>query len=85
MQTVQLSFLLFDSYAMLLKMGFYFGKDQRKIIAEKVMELGNLAFAGLVISQMLVGIFDFQIASIGLIMFLSAYLGAFYMMRGGGT
>lgn len=58
--------------------------DQRGRIAEKVMELGNLAFAGLILGQALAGRpFDFRLALLGFIVMIIAYLVAVRFMKGG--
>jgi len=63
---------------------FDFDKGQRIVIAEKVMELSNLAVAALVIGQVLAGRFDFRAAGFGLVLFLVGYIVAFFIMKGGG-
>ena len=63
---------------------FNFDRDQRNVIAEKVMELANLAVAALVIGQILSMQVSFRAAGLGLVMFLVGYVVAFVVMRGGG-
>lgn len=59
--------------------------DQRGRIAEKVMELGNLAFGGLILGQALAGRpFDFWLALIGVAGAVSSYIAAIRLMKGGG-
>jgi hypothetical protein len=58
--------------------------DQRGRVAEKIMELGNLAFVGLILGQALAGRpFDFRLATIGAVGILIAYFVALRIMRGG--
>lgn len=58
--------------------------DQRGRIAEKVMEMGNLAFGGLILGQALLGKpFDPKLATIGAGWMLAAYFVALQIMRGG--
>ena len=65
-------------------MVFNFDRDQRNLIAEKVMELANLAVAALVIGQILSMQVSFRAAGLGLVMFLVGYTVAFVVIRGGG-
>lgn len=60
--------------------------DQRGRIAEKIMEWGNLVFAGLVIAQLVPGIGAFRLSMVlvGLISMAGAYLMAIILMKGGG-
>jgi len=59
--------------------------DQRGRLAEKVMEWGNLVFAGLVIGQLISGApFNLQIALGGIIGISGAYIVAILVMKGGG-
>ena len=58
--------------------------DQRGRISEKVMEWGNLVFAGFVIGQFVSGeSFQFVLAAIGIVGMLLAYAFAYYIMKGG--
>ena len=59
--------------------------DHRGRIAEKVMEWGNLFFAGLVIGQLLPGgsPFNPQIALLGAVVLIIAYSFSVWFMRGG--
>lgn len=58
--------------------------DQRGRIAEKVMELGNLAFGGLILGQALSGRpFNFRLAAAGVVGMGVAYLIALRFMKGG--
>lgn len=60
--------------------------DQRGRIAEKVMEWGNLIFAGFVIGQFVSGeSFQFILATAGIVGMLGAYAFAYYIMKGGGN
>lgn len=63
---------------------FSFDASQRRVIADKVMELANLAFAGLVIGQVVTTGFDLVIALGGLLMLIAGYLAAFIILKGGG-
>lgn len=60
--------------------------DQRGRIAEKVMELGNLVFGGLILGQALSGkFFDPRLAFSGVIGAIIAYVVAVrIIMKGGG-
>ena len=59
--------------------------DDRRSIAEKIMELGNLTVAGFVIGQF-VGVtgFNWWLAVIGLVLFVEFYAVAYWLMKGGG-
>jgi hypothetical protein len=58
--------------------------DQRGRIGEKLMELGNLIFGGLILGQILSNNpFDFRIASIGGAGMLMLYFTAMRIMKGG--
>lgn len=58
--------------------------DQRGQIAEKVMELGNLAFGGLILGQALASRpFNFKLASIGVTGAIASYIAAIRLMKGG--
>lgn len=62
-----------------------FTVDQRGRIAEKIMELGNLVFIGLAISQIISGPpFRLMPAIAGVVCLLVAYKIADWIMRGGG-
>ena len=60
--------------------------DQRARIAEKIMEWGNLVFAGLVIAQLVPGIAACRLSMVvaGLISIAGACLIAIVLMKGGG-
>ena len=59
--------------------------DQRSRIAEKIMELGNLVFIGLVVTQVISGPpFRVAPAAAGIICLLGAYGVSYWIMRGGG-
>lgn len=54
-------------------------------VAEKLMELGNLIFIGLVVTQAVSGVaFNPRIASIGSITIIISYVIAYLLMRKGG-
>lgn len=58
--------------------------DQRGRVAEKIMEWGNLVFAGLVIGQFVSGqSVNALMTIVGIIGMLLAYLAAIVFMRGG--
>lgn len=59
--------------------------DQRKLVAGKIMDWGNLVFVGLVISQLIPGTdpFSFTIANIGILVAVLAYVVAYALMKGG--
>lgn len=62
-----------------------FTVDQRGRIAEKLMELGNLIFVGLILGQALAdNPFDFRMASVGGVGMLMLYFVAIRIMKGGG-
>ncbi len=54
-------------------------------VADKLMTWANLVFGGLVIAQAFSDSFDIQVASVGVGVFVSAYVIAIvlYMMEGG--
>ena len=60
--------------------------QQREKFAEKLMEWGNLVFAGLVIAQIVpvTGSFRLGIAVAGVLVMAVAYMVAYYIMKGGG-
>jgi hypothetical protein len=58
--------------------------DDRGRLAEKLMEWGNLVFAGLVIAQAFSDKFDFVLAFVGAVVFAGAYFFAYWLTRGGG-
>lgn len=59
-------------------------QDDRGRIAEKIMEWGNLLFAGLVIAQLVSSAdFDSLLAVLGIVGILGAYFVAYRFMRGG--
>jgi hypothetical protein len=57
--------------------------DRRGRVAEKIMDWGNLVFAGLVVSQAFSNRFSWSHALTGGVVFAIAYLVAVLMMRGG--
>ena len=58
--------------------------DQRRCVAEKFMEWGNLVFAGFVVAQVFsIDIFDYRAAVLGVVLFAFAYGIALRYMRGG--
>ena len=58
--------------------------DQRGRVAEKIMELGNLVFAGLILGQVLsADQFDFRLAMIGVGGAISTYFVSLLIMKGG--
>ena len=60
-------------------------RHQLEIIGEKIMEWGNLVFAGMVISQFVPGIeFNMQFAMLGYLSLITAYFVATQIMRKGG-
>jgi hypothetical protein len=58
--------------------------EDRGRLAEKLMEWGNLVFAGLVIAQAFSDEFDFVLAFVGAVVFAGAYFFAYRLTRGGG-
>ena len=59
-------------------------RDQRGRIAEKIMELGNLIFVGLVIAQFVPNIsINLMIIILGFVMFIVIYIIAIRFMEGG--
>lgn len=66
-------------------MSMRFTVDQRGRFAEKIMELGNLVFVGLVIGQVVpgTGAFRLGMAITGIVDLAGAYLVAYYIMKGG--
>ena len=56
-------------------------KPQRTVVSGKVMELANLAYAGLVIGQLIDGDFDVGIAVFGLVM-LAGLRHRAYVLKG---
>ena len=58
-------------------------KPQRAFVSGKVMELANLAYAGLVIGQLIDGDFDVGIAVFGLVMLAGGYGAALIVLNGG--
>jgi hypothetical protein len=60
-------------------------QDGRGRIAEKMMEVGNLTFLGLAVSQFVPGPSrGISLAVIGLMIWLGAYSFAFWLLKGGG-
>ena len=58
--------------------------EDRGRLAEKLMEWGNLVFAGLVIAQAFSDEFNFVLAFVGVVVFAGAYFFAYWLTRGGG-
>ena len=60
-------------------------KNQRSIVAEKVMEWGNLVFIGLVIAQLVPEISPFKVMFflLGVTGIISAYIIAYFLLMGG--
>ncbi len=59
-------------------------QDDRRAIAEKVMELGNLILVALAIGQLLaLPKFNEMVAVFGIVLFIEAYFVAYMLMRGG--
>jgi hypothetical protein len=57
---------------------------QRQVIAEKLMELGNLGAAAMVVGQFVVSQgFNGWLFLFGIVFFLNAYLIGIALMRGG--
>lgn len=61
-----------------------FDREERKSIAERLMELGNLSIIALFLGQFLSRKVESQAAMIGLAVFLVGYTVAFMLMKGGG-
>ncbi len=59
--------------------------SERRVFAEKVMEWGNLVFAGLVVAQVVPGTDPFRISifAVGSVGIVGAYLSAYFLMTGG--
>jgi hypothetical protein len=59
--------------------------ERRRVFAEKIIDWGNLVFAGLVIGQLVPGTGEFRFLLLlgGIINFFTSYLVA-YMLMGGG-
>ncbi len=66
-------------------MGKRLNPDQRGRVAEKIMEWGNLVFAGLVIAQIVPGALALNIGLtlVGVACMTAAYGLAFRLMKGG--
>ena len=64
-------------------MAFDLNQNQRNTVAEKVMDLANLAVIALVIGQILSSRFEFIAAGLGMVLFLIGYSVAFIIMKGG--
>ncbi len=64
----------------------YLDKPQREKFAEKIMDWGNLVFAGLVIAQIIPGTPPFRIGVfiLGIVIVISAYIAAYVIMITGG-
>ena len=58
-------------------------KPQRTVVSGKVMGLANLAYAGLVIGQLIDGDFDVGIAVFGLVMLAGGYGTALIVLKAG--
>ncbi len=59
-------------------------QEQRGKFAEKIMDWGNIVFAGLVIAQIVPGVASFRssVAVFGVMNLLGAYLLAYAIMKG---
>ena len=57
-------------------------KEQREVIAEKIMDWGNLVFTGLVIAQLVPGTtpFQWQFFLVGLFGVVTAYISGILLM-----
>ena len=60
-------------------------KTQVGVVAEKVMDWGNLVFTGLVTGQLVPGANPVRwfLFSLGILCMLGAYATAYYLMKGG--
>jgi hypothetical protein len=59
---------------------------RRDLVAEKMMEWGNLVFTGLVIAQFVPGpLSDLSLVVAGIVSLAAAYSIAIRVMRGGGS
>ena len=60
-------------------------KTQVRVVAEKVMDWGNLVFTGLVIGQLVPGSNPVRwfLFSLGILCMAGAYAIAYYLMKGG--
>jgi len=62
---------------------FKLTSDQRQSVAEKIMEWGNLVFAGLFIGQFLSNLsFNWFLAICGILINIGAYILAILLMKG---
>ena len=61
-------------------------KEQRGIVAEKIMDWGNLVFTGLVIAQFVPGVEPFQwvFIFVGLLGIVIAYISGILLMKAKG-
>jgi hypothetical protein len=57
--------------------------DERARVAEKVMELGNMIVAALVIGQLLIERKDPYVAGLGIAVFFGLYMVAYQIMKRG--
>jgi hypothetical protein len=58
-------------------------REQRSVIAEKIMDWGNLVFTGLVLAQFVPGItsFQWQFFFTGLLGIIVAYISGILLMK----
>ena len=61
-------------------------REQRGVVAEKIMEWGNLVFTGLVIAQFVPGVasFRWQFFFAGLLGIIMAYISGILLMKAKG-
>ena len=65
-------------------MQIYLSQEQANRIGEKLMDLGNLSLAGLVIGQVVPSVkFNLYSALAGFFGFVFSYIAGYYVMRGG--
>jgi hypothetical protein len=55
--------------------------DQRRWIADKIADLGNLAAGALLFGQFIAGTFRFAIALAGILIVLLAYIYGYYLLK----
>ena len=62
---------------------FALTKEQTNLVAEKIMEWGNLIFTGLVIAQFVPGVasFQWQFFIAGLLGIMVAYISGIFLMK----
>jgi hypothetical protein len=62
----------------------HLSKIYARMLAEKAMELANMALAGIVFVQFLPSAsFKSSVAFLGLLIFVILHVGAYFLMRGG--